>query len=179
MPQSTGDAGATPDKAMFSQERRWRWRWMDSKCWPHTPWRPAGSHSAVTHTGTTEAPSKVPKLGLHVYVRAAKPQSAVMEICNMKDARSHGAPSIPGGAAGEWTIYSAHKTPHWYVMHMQPCTKHKSIEVHNVIWTEIEWSHKKGAQQMKSCVSPPPHFLLFSCTNILIIKELIVVLLEI
>lgn len=100
---------------------------------PQAPRQPAGSHTAVTHTGTTKALSAVPKLRLYVYIRTAKPQSAVMEVCNMKDVRSHRAPSIPGGASGEWIIYSAHKMPHRYMMHMRPCTKHKSIKVHNVI----------------------------------------------
>lgn len=61
---------------------------------------------------------------------------------------------IPSGTAVEWTVYSAHRMPHQYVMHMQPCTKNKSREGHHVIWTEIEWNHEKGAQQMKFSV---PH----------------------
>lgn len=160
MPQSKGNAGTAPDKAMFFSwtENGAGDEWRASAD-PQTPWQPAGSHAAVTHTGTTKALSAVPELGLHVYVRTAKPRSAAMDVCNMKDVGSHRAPSIPGGAAGEWIIHSAHKTPHRYVMHTQPCTKHKSIEVHNVIWTEIEWSHKKGAQHNE--ILCPPQFCCF------------------
>lgn len=153
--------------------KKWGWVWMDSTIgpilhggrWPHT---------ARTHTGMTEALITVLHTRTHWRTRTPGLDShheAPISHYGNKPHEEHQESEHhlnPGWTARGWIVNSAHEMSHWYVMHMPPCTKNKSREVHNVISTEIH-----GLTRGSATAFCPGGRLSVYCTNTLVITVLV------